>query len=112
MRLSQAGGPRLAASQSIHHPPTAQCCAVHKIIRAQSPRERQGKEKVAGNDALPADVKPCPKISLGADNSYKGAPRMPRSPLIEHSLRPQILDENGPLRTEKKADWLDGEDHA
>jgi len=32
--------------------------------------------------------------------------------LIEHSLHPQILDENGPLRTEKKADWLDGEDHA
>jgi hypothetical protein len=40
------------------------------------------------------------------------SPPMPRSPLIEHSLRPQILDENGLLRTEKKADWLDGEDHA
>ena len=49
----------------------------------------------------------------GASIKSLGDPsRMPRSPLIEHSLRPQFLDENCPLRTEKKADWLDGEDHA
>jgi hypothetical protein len=35
-----------------------------------------------------------------------------RSPSAVMPSSFQILDENGPLRTEKKADWLDGEDYA